>query len=133
MRVAVLLFAVACSQPAKHTTDTAAGSGSGSAPTAPPAPVEITVTTSDGLQKADKAAVTGKAGNAMLGAAVVLSDRTPIYCQPLERWPAEVAGKTVTAHGKLEPTDEFSASADGAGTSGSVWVLRDCTYDPPSP
>jgi hypothetical protein len=80
-----------------------------------------------------KAAATGKAGNAKLGAVVMLTDRVPVYCTPLESWPSDVNGKAVTAHGTLEHTDEFAAEGGGAGTSGAVWVLRDCKYDPPSP
>lgn len=83
--------------------------------------------------KGRRAAATGTAGNAKLGAVVMLTDRVPIYCTPLERWPADVDGKRVTAHGKLEATDEFAAGSDSAGTEGAVWVLRDCKYDPPHP
>jgi len=132
----LLLFAAACSHPPKHTTDTvgsgstAVGSGSGSAA---PAPSEAVVTdaATAAAAKGTMAAATGKAGNAKLGAVVMLTDRVPVYCTPLESWPSEVNGKQVTAHGKLEQTDEFAAEGDGAGTSGAVWVLRDCKYDPP--
>lgn len=135
---AMLLFAAcACSGRHGHPVGTGSGSavadvGSGSAVAASP---EATVTdrASAEAAKGRKAAVTGMAGNAMLGAALVLSDRTPVYCQPLERWPDSVERKTVTAHGTLALTGEFAANGDGAGTSGPVWVLRDCTYDPPSP
>jgi hypothetical protein len=131
----LLLAACACSsghgQPAGPGSGSA--SGSGSAVVTPAAEAKVTDAASATAAKGSKAAVTGMAGNAMLGAAIVLSDRTPVYCQPLERWPDDVDRKTVTAHGKLEQTNEFAASGDGAGTPGSVWVLRDCTYDPPSP
>ena len=137
MRVAfaLLLAAAACSQPPKHTTDTAgsgsaAGSdGSATAPAAKEAVVTDAATAA--AAKGLMAAATGKAGNAKLGAVVVLTGRVPVYCTPLESWPDDVNGKQVTAHGKLEQTDEFTAEGDGAGTSGAVWVLRDCKYDSP--
>ena len=135
MRVAfaLLLAAAACSQPPKHTTDTA-GSAAGSNDSATaPATKEAVVTdaATAAAAKGLMAAATGKAGNAKLGAVVMLTDRLPVYCTPLESWPDDVNGKQVTAHGKLEQTDEFAAEGDGAGTSGAVWVLRDCKYDSP--
>lgn len=119
-----LLAAAACSQPPTHTTDTV---------TAVPAAKEAVVTDAATAAAATgmRAAATGTAGNAKLGAVVVLTDRVPIYCTPLESWPADVSGKQVTAHGKLEETHEFTAGPDRAGTAGAVWVLRDCKYDPP--
>lgn len=141
MRVAIaLLLAAACSGGKSSTTTTPAGSGdgvvvagsssdTGSAEAA--AEVAVTDSASAAAAAGKLAAVTGKAGNAKLGAVVMLADRAPVYCRPLDAWPSEVSGKQVTAHGKLEQTDEFAAEGGGAGTSGAVWVLRDCTYDPP--
>jgi hypothetical protein len=145
MRFAVALLAAAtaaCSSGGKtgptappNGSDTGSGSdmgsGSGSAVAAQPAEVAVTDAASAAANAGKAAAVTGKAGNAKLGAVVMMSDRVPVYCRPLESWPSEVSGKQITAHGKLEQSDEFAAEGGGAGTSGAVWVLRDCTYDPP--
>jgi hypothetical protein len=133
MRLALaLLLAAACSNPSKPPVTNGSGSGSGSAVVGDSKPAEVAVGDSAGLVAAkDQAArVTGKAGNAKLGAVVMLPDRTPVYCMPLESWPSDVDGNQVTAHGKLEQSSEFMARGDGAGTGGPVWVLRDCTYDP---
>ena len=74
--------------------------------------------------------VRGTADNAKLGAEITVG-RTPVYCTGTDRWPADVAGQTVTARGTLEQTDEFSEESDpalpSAGTRGLVWVLRSCT------
>lgn len=79
--------------------------------------------------------VRGNAGNAKISAAVVLG-KLVVYCLGVDSWPNDVAGKTVDARGKLEKTSEFTAPPPGpddvvaAGTSGDVYVLRDCTYTP---
>lgn len=135
-RAAILLLLAACACAGgggRGAPDLpVADSGSGSATPAPVAEAKVTDRASAEAAQGRRAAVTGTAGNAMLGAALVLSDRTPVYCLPLERWPDDVDRTTVTAHGTLAWTDEFAASAGGAGTAGAVLVLRDCTYDPPS-
>lgn len=131
LALALLLSAAACSNPSKPPVSN--GSGSGSASVEAPKPSEVAVADSTGLAAAkdQRAKVTGKAGNAKLGAVVMLPDRTPVYCTPLESWPDAVDGNQVTAHGTLEQSSEFMARGDSAGTGGPVWVLRDCTYDPP--
>lgn len=141
MRLAfALLVAAACSQPTKKELlpngngpdpvgSASAGSGAVGEPDVPEA--VVTDAASAEAAKGMKAAAKGKAGNAKLGAVVMLTDRVPVYCTPLESWPSDVNGKAVTAHGRLEQTDEFAAEGAGAGTSGAVWVLRDCKYDPP--
>ncbi len=136
MRLAIaLLLATACSHPPtpKHDTPGSGAVADGSGSAAPVAKKEAVVTdaATAAAAKGLLAAATGKAGNAKLGAVVMLTDRLPVYCTPLERWPSDVNGKQVTAHGKLEQTDEFAAEGNGAGTSGAVWVLRDCKYDSP--
>lgn len=73
----------------------------------------------------------GKAANAKLAAAVILTDGTPVYCLGTESWPRELDGKSVVAAGTLESTDEFAAGPGEAGTNGPVWVLRDCKYGAP--
>ncbi|HEY1558584.1 MAG TPA: hypothetical protein VGF94_27365 [Kofleriaceae bacterium] len=56
---------------------------------------------------------------------------------PAESWPDAVSGKTVSATGKLERTNEFAAPPPGPGgehtaeTAGDVYVLRDCKYTSP--
>jgi hypothetical protein len=134
---ALLVAAAACSQPPKKETPVGSGSPMGSAGDRSGGVAEAEAVVTDAATaeaaKGMKAAATGKAGNAKLGAVVMLTDRVPVYCTPLESWPSDVNGKAVTAHGTLEHTDEFAAEGGGAGTSGAVWVLRDCKYDPPSP
>lgn len=137
MRFAIALFVItACSSGGKTPVTPAGGSGSAAgsaAEAAPPTEAEVSDAATAAANAGKPAAVKGKAGNAKLGAVVMMTDRVPVYCTPLESWPSEVNGKTVTAHGKLEQTDEFAAGPGAAGTTGAVWVLRDCKYDPPSP
>lgn len=78
--------------------------------------------------------VSGTARSAKLAAVVVLTDGTPVYCLELEKWPVELEGATVIAEGMLETTEQFSGGPDrpqAAGTSGPVWVLRDCKLAAP--
>ena len=78
-------------------------------------------------------AVRGIARDAKIAAAVV-AENLIVYCLVHARWPAELSGKSVLAHGRLEETDEFAAVRGpggeiSAGTDGPVWVLRDCRYE----
>lgn len=129
LALAVSVALAACSNGSRPPT---AGSGSqgsgGSAAVAPVAPLvadEASLAASAGKL----VEVRGTADNAKLGAEVTVG-RTPVYCTGLDRWPADVAGTTVTARGTLEQTDEFSEESDpalpSAGTRGAVWVLRSC-------
>jgi hypothetical protein len=66
--------------------------------------------------------------------AVVVAGNLVVYCLGLAKWPSEVSGKSVLAHGRLEQTAEFAATRGpggevSAGTDGPVWVLRDCRYE----
>jgi hypothetical protein len=77
-------------------------------------------------------AVKGMARDARISAAVV-ADGLTVYCIGLERWPGDVSGKPVFAHGRLEQTNEFATVRGpggevSAGTDRPVWVLRDCRY-----
>ena len=113
---------------------TPAGAGSGTAVTPPP-PAPIVVGDVDGARAAagKQVEVRGTADDAKLGAEVTAGSLI-VYCIGLDRWPAAVAGKQVVARGLLESTDEFAEESDpalpSAGTSGAVWVLRSCTFDP---
>ena len=78
-------------------------------------------------------AVRGIARDAKIAAAVV-AENLIVYCLGHASWPAELSGKSVLAHGRLEETDEFAAvhgpgGEVSAGTDGPVWVLRDCRYE----
>lgn len=78
-------------------------------------------------------AVKGIARDAKISAAVV-ADKLVVYCLGQAKWPGEVSGKPVLAHGRLEQTGEFAAKRGpggeiSAGTDGPVWVLRDCRYE----
>lgn len=78
--------------------------------------------------------VSGTARSARIAAVIVLTDGTPVYCLELEKWPVELEGATVVAEGTLETTEQFAGGADRAhasGTSGPVWVLRDCKLAAP--
>jgi hypothetical protein len=79
--------------------------------------------------------VQGTAKSAKLGPVVVAADLV-VYCLGIAEWPGAVSDKSVTAHGLLQQTDEFAAQQDAhgavsAGTSGSVFVLRECGYVQP--
>ena len=78
-------------------------------------------------------AVKGIARDAKISAAVV-ADNLVVYCLGLASWPRGTSGRPVLAHGRLEQTDEFTATRGPggefrAGTDGAVWVLRDCRYE----
>lgn len=78
-------------------------------------------------------AVKGIARDAKISA-VVVADNLVVYCLGLAKWPGEVSGKSVLAHGRLEQTAEFAAKRGpggeiNPGTDGPVWVLRDCRYE----
>lgn len=132
-----LLFAAACSAkttPSAPTPGSAAAPGSGAtaAGSAEPAPPAVVTDRDSATANAGKPArVEGTARNAKLAAAVVLADRMPVYCLGVDSWPSDVDGKPVKASGKLEQTEEFAADDGAAGTSGAVWVLRDCRYESP--
>jgi len=125
MRLALAVLLVACSA---HHGEPTAPQGSGSAP--PPA-AAIRDADAAKAHAGTRVAVQGDARDAKLAAAIV-NPGFVVYCLGLESWPKEVANQAVTAHGKLEQTDEFAAKNPGdEGTSGPVWVLRDCQYDAP--
>lgn len=100
----------------------------------PPTAAAVVVDGAGAKAQAGKpVAVKGTARDAKLAAAVVASDLI-VYCLGLDSWPKDVSGKPITAHGKLEETDEFTAKPSptgviSAGTDGPVWVLRNCEYD----
>ena len=78
-------------------------------------------------------AVKGIARDARISAAIV-ADGLVVYCLGLAKWPGEVSGKSVLAHGRLEHTAEFVARRGpggeiSPGTDGPVWVLRECRYE----
>ena len=58
-----------------------------------------------------------------------------VYCLGLSGWPDEATGQRVAVTGRIEESDDFEATgsvADGTisqGTSGPVWVLRDCQFE----
>jgi hypothetical protein len=124
-RVALVVALAACSHPA-NKTDTVANAGSA----APPPPAAVTDEPAAKAQLGHEVDVRGLAGNAKLGAVVMLTNRTPVYCLGLEEWPDKVNGTQVTAHGKLELSSQFIAPPGGAGTDGPVYVLRACQYKP---
>ena len=124
-RVILAAALAACSHPAPAGTGTVQNTGS-----APPPAAVVTDEAAAKAQVGHEVDVRGTAGNAKLAAALLLPGRTPVYCLGLEEWPDAVNGKEVTAHGKLELTDEFKAPAGAAGTGGPVYVLRSCQYKP---
>lgn len=115
-----------------------AGSSAGSAA----APVAVAVAAATPVVVQDRAGadaqlgkpavVRGTAKNAKLAAAIVAGDLV-VYCLGVASWPSSVANRAITARGTLEHTSEFSAPAGdeaSAGTSGPVYVLRTCAYEP---
>lgn len=102
-----------------------------------PAIAKVTDTASAKAATGTQTQVSGTARSAKLAAVVVLTDGTPVYCLELEKWPVDLEGATVVAEGTLETTDEFAGGPDraqaaqAAGTSGPVWVLRDCKLAAP--
>jgi hypothetical protein len=77
--------------------------------------------------------VRGTAVNAKLAAAVKAGDIV-VYCLGIDSWPTKLANTQVTARGTLEFTSELAADSAGgvvsAGTTGKVYVLRACEYEP---
>lgn len=75
---------------------------------------------------------TGIARDAKLGAVIEAGDRV-VYCSGLQAWPAELSGREVTAHGRLERVESEPLMNErgevSAGVEGPIWVLRDCRYD----
>ena len=122
-----LLAACSSSKPSEPTTPNGSGSAT---PTANAAPAVVTDDTGAKANAGAVVDVKGTARDAKLGAVVVASSLV-VYCLGVEHWPDDVFGKPVTAHGKLEQTTEFAAQDEtSAGTTGPVWVLRDCKYGP---
>jgi len=75
---------------------------------------------------------TGEAGNAKLGAVVVV-DGAPTYLAGLDAWPEDVVGKTVEVEGWLTTSDAHEAVQDetGAwsqGTDGPIRILEDAEW-----
>lgn len=101
-----------------------------------PAPIVVTDAASAQASAGKQVEVRGTADDAKLGAEVTVG-KLVVYCLGVDRWPAAVAGKAVVARGLLESTTEFAEERDpnlpSAGTSGAVWVLRSCTFEPPRP
>lgn len=127
--LALAAFVAACSS--GHGTAVTSGAGSGSAVAA--APAVITDAAGIAAHMGTHVALRGRAGNAKLGA-VVMIDGSPIYCLGVESWPPALNGHDVTAHGTLEMSNQFAAKTDESGavsqgTDGAVTVLRDCAYD----
>jgi len=137
--LAALVVAACSSTPRPVDPGSGAGSGSGSGSTAgsgsaaPAAPVLVPDRATAEAHQGEQVEIHGMAGNAMLGAAVVVGPGFVVYCLGYDSW-AAVAGQQVVARGTLELTTEFAADSDGdepaAGTSGAVWVLRGCAPDP---
>lgn len=99
-----------------------------------PPPIVITDVASAQANAGKQVEVRGTADDAKLGAEVSVGPLV-VYCIGVDRWPAALAGKPVVARGLLESTTEFAEESDpnlpSAGTTGAVWVLRSCTFEPP--
>jgi hypothetical protein len=132
----LLVAVVACSSrpPADHPGSGSTTTGSsGSATPSTPATVIDLASAKASLGK--QVTVQGTAKVAKLGPVVVAADLV-VYCLGIAAWSDAVSNKPVTAHGMLQQTDEFAAQQGpygevSAGTSGSVFVLRECGYDQP--
>lgn len=120
----------ACSNGSRPPTAGSGSQGSAGSAAVPAAGTMVADEASLAANTGKLVDVRGTADNAKLGAEITVG-RTPVYCTGTDRWPADVAGQTVTARGTLEQTDEFSEESDpalpSAGTRGLVWVLRSCT------
>ena len=70
--------------------------------------------------------VRGTAQATKLAPSVVTERGLVVYCLGLSDWPAGT--RSVVVRGKLDHTDEFTPKGPeiAAGTSGPVYVLRDC-------
>jgi hypothetical protein len=81
----------------------------------------------------------GRAGNAMLGAVVVLEDRTPLYVEGLAEWDDAANGRSVSASGvlrrkRLAPEAEWDSQGGRShGVEGTNWVLEGATWKLESP
>jgi hypothetical protein len=145
--VAAALVAVACSSPAHPPTGpgsasgsesasgsgSASDSGSGSGSGLGSATADVIDAASAKAAIGKQVTVRGTAKAAKLGPVVVVADLI-VYCLSFPDWPSGVSGQHVAAHGLLQLTDEFAShqGPDGEvsqGTSGSVFVLRECGYD----
>jgi hypothetical protein len=135
VRLWLVLLAAACSA---HGTPVEPAPGSGASPTGssvpPPPPVSIRDADGAKAQLGKEVTLAGTARDAKISAVVVADGNFIVYCLGLDSWPDEISGKAVVAHGTIEQTDEFTARSGsngevGEGTSGPVWVLRNCTYD----
>lgn len=76
--------------------------------------------------------IEGTARNAMAGAVVLTSDRTPVYVDGLERWDRAVDGKQVSASGTLRkrgPDDVVDGSGvQSSGIASAHFVLEKPTW-----
>jgi hypothetical protein len=129
--VVAALLAAACSSPAHPPTDPGSGSGSGSV--SDPGAADVVDATTAKAAVGKQVIVRGTAKAAKLGPVVIVADLV-VYCLSFPDWPAGVSGQHVAAHGLLQLTDEFASQKGpngevSEGTSGSVFVLRECGYD----
>ena len=118
--LSLLVFAISCSS---------APSRADGAP--PPGPTVVTDAAGAKAALGKPVRIQGTARDAKLGAAVVAGELV-VFLLDRDAWPEDLAGRTVTAEGVLEQTDEFVAKPDetGAvpqGTEGPVLVIRKST------
>lgn len=100
------------------------------ASTAGPAPIVTDPATAEAHAGAH-VEVRGTARDAKISAVIVGGGGLVVYCLGVERWPAATSGQPIVAHGTLERSSAFEAEHGpngevDQGTSGPVWVLRDC-------
>jgi hypothetical protein len=75
--------------------------------------------------------INGTAYDAMMGAVVVLDDRTPVYVDGLTRWDTAAYGQSIEATGTLRKRSlgpDPVVDADGGvshGIEGSQYILED--------
>jgi hypothetical protein len=83
-------------------------------------------------QVGQQVTIQGTARNAMAGAVVLTSNRTPIYLEGVESWDGSVDGKSISASGVLRKRggdDVVNASGEHAsGISGEHFVLEQPTW-----
>ncbi len=127
-RVSLLALALtaACSAPAAPPPTRAA-------PTPRPGPARIDDEAGAMANAGKRVGVTGIARDAKLAAVIETDHRLVVYCLGVEAWPGDIAGRPVTAFGRLEHSHAFEAPPEAPdeasqGTSGPVWVLHDCRY-----
>ena len=75
--------------------------------------------------------IRGSARDAKISAVIVGGGGFVVYCVGVDRWPAANLGQPIVARGTLERSSDFEAHHGpngevNQGTSGPVWVLRDC-------